>query len=117
MKKLILLSSLLTLSISSWAQDCSNLSTSPQIQKCLTNEIVSLKKQLNSVYNALNAQTDAKLELDKAQKAWLNYKEVQCGEFTVADAGPSNGQIIYDLDCQTQLYKSRISYLKSITHK
>lgn len=74
-----------------------------------------LKKQLNKTYEKLYAQTEAKTALDDAQKAWLNYKEKQCGDFTYADTGASDGQIVYDLSCQVNLYKSRINYLQEIT--
>ena len=58
---------------------------------------------------------DISKELDNAQKSWLTYKEKQCGDFTLAEAGSSSGQAIFDLSCQSNLLKSRINYLKSIT--
>lgn len=110
MKKLLIIS-LLSLSSSVWA-NCNNPQNSFEIQKCLSNNLTILKKQLNSTYLKLYNQTDAKKELDAAQKAWLIYREKQCGDFTYADAGAGNGQISYDLSCQNDLTEQRINFLK-----
>lgn len=112
MKKL-LLPILLCVGGSVWA-DCSN-TPAYSAAACYTKEVDSLKKQLNQIYINIYEQTEAKTELDNAQKAWLTYREKQCGDFTLADAGSGGGQIIYDLSCQVDLLKSRISYLKSIS--
>lgn len=114
MKKYLLLAITLTLSAGAWA-DCDNAQSIYDAQKCYSDQVGVLKKQLNTTYAKLYAQTQAKSALDDAQKAWLNYKEKQCGDFTYADAGASDGQILYDLSCQVDLYKSRINYLKEIT--
>jgi len=114
MKKLLLLAIASTLSFSAWA-DCDDVQSTYEAQKCYSNEVSTLKNQLNKTYAKLYSQTEAKSALDDAQKAWLNYKEKQCGDFTYADAGASDGQIVYDLSCQVDLYKSRINYLREIT--
>ena len=110
MKKILLLSILI--SGGAWA-DCNNPKTSPEIQACLSSEITSLKKELTITYNKLHKQTEAKKELDSAQKAWLRYKDLQCGEFTIADAGYGSGQIAYDLACQAELIEQRTNFLKN----
>lgn len=95
-----------------WA-DCENPQTSHEIQGCLSDELSKLNKELNLSFQKLYTQTQAKNELRKAQKAWQNYKDIQCGEFTLADAGISSGQIAYDLACQADLTEQRIEYLKN----
>lgn len=112
MKKLLLLT--LLVSSGAWA-DCENPSNSHEIQQCLSSEVIALKKELNTSYAKLYKQTEAKQELNNAQKAWLKYKELQCGDFTVADAGYGSGQIAYDLACQAELIEQRISYIKNQT--
>ncbi|MDY6469120.1 lysozyme inhibitor LprI family protein [Acinetobacter faecalis] len=114
MKKLLLISALL-FSGGVWA-DCNNPKTSHEIQKCLSDELTALKKELNVVYGDLYKQTQAKRELDSAQKAWLKYKDLQCGDFTIADSGYGSGQIAYDLACQADLTEQRISFLKNQTN-
>ena len=113
MKKLLLLITASLLSGGTWAE-CDSKTNATVLQECMSSEVKNLKKELNSTYNKVYSATEAKKELDKAQKAWLAYREIQCGEFTIADAGYGAGQISYSLDCSIQLTKSRISYLKSI---
>ena len=113
MKKLLLLAIASTFSIGAWADDCDN-TPAHSANACYEKEITTLKKQLNQVYASLYKQTNAKKELEDAQKSWLTYKEKQCGDFTLAEAGASSGQVIFDLSCQSNLLKSRINYLKSI---
>lgn len=110
MKKLIILSILFSSSV--WA-GCENPKTSHEIEQCLSSEVTAFKKELNTVYGNLYKQTEAKKELDNAQKAWLKYKDLQCGDFTVADAGYSSGQVAYDLACQAELIEQRINFLKN----
>lgn len=112
MKKLLIATIALTFSVGVFA-DCNDPKNSHEIQQCLSSEITSLKKDLNATYAKLYKQTDAKQELDNAQKAWLKYKDLQCGDFTVADAGYSSGQVAYDLACQAELIEQRISFLKN----
>ncbi|WP_284118237.1 lysozyme inhibitor LprI family protein [Acinetobacter seifertii] len=112
MKKLFLFSITSFLSVISWA-GCNDPKNSNDIQQCLSTEITLLKKDLNITYAKLYKQTEAKQELDNAQKAWLKYKDLQCGDFTLADAGYSSGQVAYDLACQAELIEQRINFLKN----
>ena len=112
MKKLVLLP-LLMVSSEIFA-DCSTAKTSPEIQKCLNSEVRSLRLQLDKVYQNTQQKTQAKLELQKSQDLWVKYKEMQCGDFVVADSQGSPATIEYDLACQSILYKQRIDLLKSI---
>ncbi|EPF6052311.1 lysozyme inhibitor LprI family protein [Acinetobacter baumannii] len=107
MKKILLLTAI-SLSTSAFA---GNLHT--DLQK-LDKEIKRLKNELNAVYNKAYAQTEAKHELDSSQKAWLKYKELQCGDFVVADTQGSPATVSYDLTCQSILYKQRIALIKEM---
>lgn len=106
MKKILLLSLLVTCS-SAYAGSFEDM------QK-LDKEIKSLKIQLNQVYKKAYSQTDAKQELEAAQKSWLAFKELQCGDFVVADTQGSPATGIYDLSCQSLLYKQRIAFFKEM---
>ncbi len=113
MKKLLLLAIVSTLSAGVWA-DCSTAKTSLESQKCLNNEVRSLRLQLEKVYQNAQEQTQAKSELKQSQDLWVRYKEMQCGDFVVADTQGSPATVEYDLTCQSTLYKQRIAFLKSI---
>ncbi len=88
-------------------------SVDSELQK-LDKEIKGLKSELNSQYKKAYSQTEAKQELDNSQKAWLKYKELQCGDFVIADTQGSPATVEYDLTCQSILYKQRIAFLKEM---
>jgi len=113
MKKILLFTAISFFSVGVMA-DCNNPKTSHDIQQCLSSEITQLKKDLNTTYAKLYKQTDAKQELDNSQKAWLKYKELQCGDFVVAETQGSPATVEYDLTCQSILYKQRIAFLKEM---
>lgn len=113
MKKLLLLSTLL-FSGGVWA-GCDKPTSFAEEIGCLTTEVNALKKQLNKTYAKLYAQVGAKQELENAQKAWLRYRDLQCGDFTLAEAGANSSQMAFDAACQISLLKSRINYLSEIT--
>lgn len=112
MKKILLLTTLL-ISGGAWA-DCSTTKTSLESQKCLNNEVKSLRLQLDRIYLNAQEQTQAKSELKKSQDLWVKYKEMQCGDFVIADTQGSPATVEYDLACQSTLYQQRIDFLKSI---
>lgn len=95
--------------------DCNNPKNSFEIQKCLSANVRSLKDELNKVYSGLYSQTEAKAELEAAQKAWINYRELQCGNFVAADTDHSPAAVAFDLDCQSTLLQQRIDYIKTLT--
>ncbi|WP_065717610.1 lysozyme inhibitor LprI family protein [Acinetobacter baumannii] len=113
MKKILLISSSLLLSINAFA-DCSRSKTAFEAQKCLSQEVKLLKTQLNAAYKKAYETTSAKEELESAQKQWLIFKEKQCGDFVVADTQGSPATVEYDLTCQSILYKQRIAFLKEL---
>ncbi|HGH3561182.1 TPA: lysozyme inhibitor LprI family protein [Acinetobacter baumannii] len=107
MKKILLIATSL-LSVTTFAG-----SVDSGLQK-LDKEIKGLKSELNTQYKKAYSQTEAKQELDNSQKAWLKYKELQCGDFVVADTEGSPATVEYDLTCQSILYKQRIAFLKEM---
>ena len=111
MKKLLIF--VVLISGGAWA-DCSTAKTSFESQKCLNSEVKSLRLQLDKVYQNAQNQTQAKSELKQSQDLWVRYKEMQCGDFVVADTQGSPATVEYDLTCQSTLYKQRIAFLKSI---
>ncbi|MGV0885981.1 lysozyme inhibitor LprI family protein [Acinetobacter venetianus] len=106
MKKLLLLTTLALCS--------STFAGSFEIMQKLDKDIKKLKSELNLVYKKAYSQTEAKVELDASQKSWLKFKELQCGDFVVADTQGSPATVSYDLTCQSILYKQRIAFLKEM---
>lgn len=106
MKKILLLSILVTGS--------SSFAGSFEDMQRLDKEIKNLKNELNLVYKQAYSQTEAKQELEAAQKSWLKFKELQCGNFVVADTQGSPATVSYDLTCQSILYKQRITFFKEM---
>lgn len=113
MKRLVLITLTTIFSVSAFA-DCSKTKTAFEAQKCLNQEVKTLKTQLNATYKKVYETTSAKEELDNAQKQWLAFKEKQCGDFVVADTQGSPATVEYDLTCQSILYKQRIAFLKEM---
>ncbi|EML1064495.1 DUF1311 domain-containing protein [Acinetobacter nosocomialis] len=113
MKRLVLITLTTIFSVSAFA-DCSKTKTAYEAQKCLNQEVKTLKTQLNATYKKAYETTSAKQELDNAQKQWLNFKEKQCGDFVVAETQGSPASVEYDLTCQSILYKQRIAFLKEM---
>jgi uncharacterized protein YecT (DUF1311 family) len=109
MKKLLLLTILF--SGGAWA-NCDDPKTSFETQKCLSNEVKSLKTELNKTYASAYKNTEAKKQLDLSQKKWLDFKDTQCGTFVVADTQGSPATVEYDLLCQTIIIQQRIDFLK-----
>lgn len=97
--------------------DCDNPQNSYEIQKCMSKNFTDLKTELNKIYKKLYAQTEAKKELDAAQKAWLKYRELQCGDFIAVDTDYSPASAAFELDCQSTLNLQRIDFLKTLLSK
>lgn len=113
MKRLLLITLASIISVSAFA-DCSKTKTAFEAQKCLNQEVKLLKTQLNKTYKKVYDETSAKEELDNAQKQWLKFKELQCGDFVAADTQGSPATVEYDLTCQSILYKQRITFLNEL---
>ncbi|MDH0030313.1 MULTISPECIES: lysozyme inhibitor LprI family protein [unclassified Acinetobacter] len=115
MKKLLLiLCCTLSAGVYAAETECDNPSNSFEAQKCLSVDVKKYKNELNTVYKKLYSQTDAKTELDAAQKAWLKYNDLQCGKFVAEYTGHSPATVVMDLDCQSTLLQQRISYLQTL---
>lgn len=113
MKKLLLITSCL-FAANAWAGDCSKTSNSFEIEQCMAESVKSLKAKLNKTYNKVYTQTEAKPQLDAAQKAWITYRDLQCADFVDADSNHSPASNSISLACQTDLISQRIDYLKSL---
>ena len=114
MKKSLLILTLVMSSEIYAAQICAKSANSFEATECLDKEVKRLRTELNTIYKKVYTQTEAKKELDTAQKSWFNYKDQQCGDFVSVDSGYSPSTMIFNLDCQVTLLKQRIEFLKSL---
>ncbi|WP_332399300.1 lysozyme inhibitor LprI family protein [Burkholderia ubonensis] len=76
-----------------------------------------MKKDLNAIYQKIYASTQYKDELEKSQKAWLNYREKQCNGYIAAEASQSQGAGLITKDCLVTITKQRVDYLKTLLEK
>ncbi|WP_228147124.1 lysozyme inhibitor LprI family protein [Acinetobacter sp. ANC 3832] len=87
--------------------------------KCLQSELKTEKTKMNQLYQQIYAQYDDKNKqlLEKSQKAWLNYRDVQCnqllGRLTYGALGMSAG--FAAIDCELNSIQFRLKELKSLT--
>ena len=110
MKKLLLLTILF--SGGAWA-NCDDPKTSYEVQKCLSDDLKDLNKEMQSSYSKLYKQTQAKVELKKSQNAWDSYKDIQCGDFIAVNTDHSPASTAYSLACQADLIQQRIEFINN----
>lgn len=88
------------------------------LYKCMEQQLKSEKTKMNKVYQQVYKQYDEKNKalLEKSQKAWLNYRIVQCDELmsnlTYGALGLASG--FANLDCQMSSTEFRLKELKSL---
>ncbi|WP_071763951.1 lysozyme inhibitor LprI family protein [Burkholderia ubonensis] len=118
MKKIIYLVFLL-LPATSFAEACISGMNVYDDLSCTLHALDKSKKDLNAIYQKIYASTQYKDELDKSQKAWLNYREKQCNGYIAAEASQSQGAGpgLITKDCLVTITKQRVDYLKTLLEK
>ena len=92
------------------------LSTADEIQYCASQSTKKMNAQLNKVYSKVYRQTAAKAELEKAQKAWIKYRDLQCYTYVNADTHMSPASMSINEMCASQLTEQRIEALKALLY-
>ena len=97
------------------------IGTQRNMEKSAGDEYTALDEKLNALYNQIkdklekNHYTEAKEDLLKAQRNWVNYRDAECDFQINAVKGGSIAPTIY-ISCKIQLTKQRIkdfeNYLK-----
>lgn len=114
--KMVLLSTIL---LSSFSYAKCNYENQIVAYKCLQSELKTGKTKMNQLYQQIYAQYDDKNKqlLEKSQKAWLNYRDIQCnqllGSLTYGALGMSAG--FAAIDCELNSIQFRLKELKSLT--
>ncbi|WP_080485666.1 MULTISPECIES: lysozyme inhibitor LprI family protein [Burkholderia cepacia complex] len=115
MKKIIYLVFLL-LPATSFAEACISGMNVYDDLSCTLHALDKSKKDLNAIYQKIYASTQYKDELEKSQKAWLNYREKQCNGYIAAEASQSQGAGpgLITKDCLVTITRQRVDYLKTL---
>ncbi|MFM0285063.1 lysozyme inhibitor LprI family protein [Paraburkholderia megapolitana] len=90
MRKIIYVAILLS-PLSSFAKTCVDSGSVYDDLLCATRALDDSKRELNAIYQKIYASTQYKSEFEESQKAWLNYREKQCGGYIAAEASQSQG--------------------------
>ncbi|WP_322065422.1 lysozyme inhibitor LprI family protein [Burkholderia ubonensis] len=118
MTKIIYLVFLL-LPFSSFAEACTSGENVYDDLSCTLRALEKSKKDLSAIYQKIYSSTQYKDELEKSQKAWLNYREKQCNGYISAEASQSQGAGpgLITKDCLVTITKQRVDYLKTLLEK
>jgi uncharacterized protein YecT (DUF1311 family) len=97
--------------------DCANATTQAAMDQCASNSLKASDAKLNQTYKALLAKVskDGKTKLQKAQRAWLSWRDAQCDFIT---AGSSGGSVhaMAQASCIEQLTQAQTALLDSQLH-
>jgi uncharacterized protein YecT (DUF1311 family) len=93
---------------------CANVSTQSEMTLCWRKEHKAADTKLNQVYRQLRSMLDdeEKLELKKAQTAWLKYRDANCEFAANQYKGGSMRPMIYAI-CLAQMTENRTTELRS----
>ncbi|HUS12991.1 MAG TPA: lysozyme inhibitor LprI family protein [Pyrinomonadaceae bacterium] len=93
---------------------CSNVSSQSEMTICWRKEYKAADTRLNLVYRQLVSMLgeEEKLELKKAQTAWLKYRDANCEFAANQYKGGSMRPMIYAI-CLAEMSDNRTSELKS----
>ncbi|HVE10533.1 MAG TPA: lysozyme inhibitor LprI family protein [Paraburkholderia sp.] len=97
--------------------DCANAVTQADMDQCASISLKASDAKLNQTYKALLAKVskDGKVKLQKAQRAWIGWRDAQC-DFIAA--GSSGGTIhsMAQASCINQLTQAQTKLLDSQLH-
>lgn len=108
----------LSTSICSIAYAKCNQTDQLQTYSCMEQQLKTDKVKMNKIYQRIYQQYDAKNKalLEKAQKAWLSYRDAQCTELTgslyYGAMGLASG--FAHLDCEMNATQFRLKELTSL---
>ncbi len=106
-------------------EDECNLSSNVEISQCLSELLKQEDAELNRVYKLAMASIDKadyvpdaergnwKTTLQKAQRAWIAFKEADCGELILFEWWGGTGAGIASMACTIDQTRSRYRDLKS----
>ncbi|SDZ67071.1 lysozyme inhibitor LprI family protein [Pseudomonas sp. NFIX28] len=98
------------------ADDCANATTQAAMNQCAAEQHKAADKELNTLYQRINQRLednpDRKKLLLGAQRAWVAFRDAECGFAASGVAGGSVYPLLYS-NCTTELTKARVEAFKS----
>jgi uncharacterized protein YecT (DUF1311 family) len=97
--------------------DCSNATTQAAMDDCAGKSLKASDTKLNQTYNALFAKVskEGKLKLQKAQRAWIGWRDAQCAFNTSGSSGGSVNAMV-EASCLDDLTQAQTKLLNSQLH-
>ncbi|MGC5702170.1 DUF1311 domain-containing protein [Pseudomonas sp. NFXW11] len=97
------------------ADECSNAPTQADLNLCANAQSKAADKQLNALYQQINQrlkdQPHSKKLLVSAQRAWVAFRDAECGFSTSGVEGGSLYPLAYS-QCITAVTKTRVESFK-----
>lgn len=114
MKAVILAGLMLLCAAPAWALDCKRAVTQGDMNACAAQSFNKADAALNAAYKQLMAKLDKadQASLKKAQRAWLQYRDLQCA----FNASGSEGGTVHPMvvaGCREALTKAQTAVLKA----
>ncbi|NNB43772.1 lysozyme inhibitor LprI family protein [Pseudomonas chlororaphis] len=98
------------------AADCANTTTQTAMNQCAAQQHQAADKELNTLYQRITQRLkdnpDDKKLLVSAQRAWVAFRDAECGFAASGVAGGSVYPLIYS-NCTTDLTKARVEAFKT----
>ncbi len=112
MKKLILVAFALS-SFSAFAQNCSDLTSTYDLRICYDKMLQNEDAKLNKNYKACMAKLDAtaKAKLQKAQRAWIAFRDADC-DYQADEMRGGTLETVIGLSCLATETQERAEMLK-----
>jgi uncharacterized protein YecT (DUF1311 family) len=110
---------ILGLTVRAHATDPANPETQMDVNNSAGTDFQAADRQLNAVYQRvlgrLRALGLAQKRLGAAERAWLQFRDAECGFATTASEGGS-AHAMLDTMCRTRLTQERVAQLTSYLH-
>jgi uncharacterized protein YecT (DUF1311 family) len=97
--------------------DCANATDQATLTQCASNSLKASDAKLNQTFRALQAKISkpGKDKLQKAQRAWLSWRDAQCDFDTSGSSGGSVHAMVL-ASCLDDLTKAQTKLLDSQLH-
>lgn len=97
--------------------DCKNASDQATLNQCADLDYQAADKKLNETYSKLlkKVSPQSKPRLQKAERAWVAYREAQC-EFLTSSPTPYSAQPMIHLYCLSRLTEAQTKLLDEQLH-
>ncbi len=107
----------LILPVTAQSLDCKNPADQNTLDTCIGLEYRAADKQLNTTFQALMAKLgkDGRAQLQKAQRAWIAYRDAQCDFDTAASVGGTIHPTA-EAECLATLTKMQTQHLDQQLH-